>query len=926
VRIPNGFLQAQVTGDIDPTALRLSLAATAARLAWLHAPGNAAYAAGPAAAPPAFPRLLDLSRLTDRQQGKVLADVAADARERPFSQREPPFRAGLLRLGRDAFRLLFATDPMRMDGWALAAITSELSARYAARSRGAGLPSPPSSLPGEGIARQNRQYWRDQRLSPAGPPRLANGDCISAAPVRRITETALGPVGAAPARAIAERLGSDAEAVMLAAFAVVLERYSGGGHAIIGVAAGHRPPGSPYTDGLPHVVPARIELGDAPSFADVVCRASRARRDALDHRDIPLGWLNAELGGPPEHLDDAWFGAVAAPLAGLRLEGAAVGLSDADEPGHQAGPGIALEGGQAVLHWPASQLDQQDGSRLAAELHKVIYVVAADPAPGAKPVDLIDLTTRGPREAAVPGRSSPRLAAPYSMVRRQAQVAPGAVAVRYGTRIVTYGELAAWSSRIGRLGRSRGAGRGQVVAIALDTGPAQIAAILGIAATGAAFTCLNAGDPEAVRRAIITATRPVCLITTATDLSRQRLQLDQVRGHPDVQPLLLEGEPTGIMGETGGWPENDPAPSSLNDPLCLVHTSGSTGRPKGIPLTHAIFAQFATWQREAFEIGPGSRVAQWAPISYDAAYTEIFAALCAGATLCLPPAGVRRDPRGMLSWLHAERITHIQMVPAFFSALTEAHAAAGDDAPLDCLEHVLLAGEVLPPQLVSAWAHQAPRPRLHNLYGPTECVLATHRELRPGEEFPRGVPIGMPIPGREALILDRRLRACPGGVIGEIYLRSDYLPGGYHDAPAQTAQAYIPDPWRSGGRLYRTGDIGYWQPDGELAFVGRADNQVKIRGNRVELEGVEALLDNSGLVRAAAAATHLYSPQDRRLVAYAVPKAGTSGPQLRAYLAARLPAAAVPDRVTLLAELPRTRTGKRDRSRLPRPEEWPTLP
>jgi amino acid adenylation domain-containing protein len=523
------------------------------------------------------------------------------------------------------------------------------------------------------------------------------------------------------------------------------------------------------------------------------------------------------------------------------------------------------------------------------------------------------METPSPRPVQAAGAARAAFPGPvHELFRARAAERPDAVAVRHAGETLTYGALDAWSDRIAAGLLARGAAPGRFVAVLLSTGPAQTAAILGVAKTGAAFAVLDADSPALRLAAVVESARPVCVLADEPCLAR----------HPDLWDGAAGRFASVPVAPLAAAPADrvplplPPVPVGGDDALCLVHTSGSTGTPKGIVLPHATLAQFADWQATAFGIGTDGRIAQWAPFTYDAAYTEVFAALCHGATLCVTPDEVRRDPVALADWLRAERVTQIQTVPGFFALLTEAFDRDGSTPPE--LRHVLLAGEVLPLPLAAAWADRPVRPRLHNLYGPTECVLATHRELAPGERFTASVPIGTPIPGRQALVLDHRGRPCPVGVVGEIHLRSDFLAGAYHRDADASAKAYVPDPWRPGGTLYRSGDLGRFLPSGELAFTGRTGSLVKIRGNRVELEEIEALLESHPAVREAAAALR-GTPSAPRLIGYAVTDGGATAAELRAHLADRLPPAVVPGQVVLLDALPRTRTNKRDRALLPDP-------
>ncbi|UQW99652.1 non-ribosomal peptide synthetase [Streptomyces sp. RerS4] len=889
------------------------------------------------------PTVLDVPEETEAQGGDAtrswLDSATADEATRPFDLAEGPLlRVTLLRAS-DTSVLLFTAHHIAVDGWSITVAVRELAALHALHT-GTGSPLPPlareflghaaaAAAPAAVTIRDAQlAYWRtrldghcgvlDLPVDPdAGPCPPGTGDTV---PV------VLPPDLTARLRATAARLRVTPFSVLLTVYASLLGRYAGTDDVIVGVPAANR--GAPELEGLigslVNSLPVRVDLAGSPSFGELARRTARRLADDLDRPLVPLDRLVDALGiardpGRPA-LAQATLVLQEALPARIRLGEASGDLRPVPTRTAKYDLTLALEDHpdrmEGVLEYASGRFTRTSAGRFARHLETLLRAALDDPEAAAAlaPLDPAEEETPSPRPARPAGAARAAYATPvHELFRAQAAAGPGAVAVRHGGQSVTYAALDAWSDRIAARLLRLGAAPGRFVSVLLPTGIAQTAAVLAVAKTGAAFAVLDPDSPELRLRAVITDAEPLCVLADERCLTRLPGLWDPVAGRfagVPVEPLPSD-EP-----DAGAHPPVPSAPVTGDDALCLVYTSGSTGTPKGIALPHASLAQFADWQGERFGIGPRSRIAQWAPFTYDAAYTEVFAALCHGATLCVPPDETRRDPVAMAAWLGAERITQIQTVPGFFAVLTE--ALDRGRAELPHLEHVLLAGEVLPPSLAAAWAGRTVRPRLHNLYGPTECVLATHRELEPGEEFAPSVPIGRPLAGREALVLDHRGRPCPVGVVGEIHLRSDFLAGAYHRRPEESAKAYVPDPWRPGGTLYRTGDLGRFLPDGELAFTGRTGSLVKIHGNRVELEEIEALLQGHPSVREAAAALH-GTPTAPRLLAYAVVDGAVTGDDLRAHLAERLPASVVPESVVLLDALPRTRTNKRDRARLPAP-------
>ncbi|MEU8924555.1 amino acid adenylation domain-containing protein [Kitasatospora sp. NPDC048545] len=865
----NTVLRARLTGELDVTALsaavddlvtaRPELAAAGAR------PGRVRL------------RVIDLSRSAGEQQRSVLAELAADEAARPVGAAgRPRLRACLAGLGAGAHELLLAVDREQVDTWSVAGLTRDLGAAYRARVPDA-VAARPATGPAPGTGPVPGAWLPGERAF-----RTLPGETGETAESGETAETA-------KTAAVAERV--------LAAFAAVLGRYAGTDEAVLTV-----------PDGPVHRT-IRVDLAGAPTSA----RLAAAVRTAPDAGpDTPAFPIRAVFAGHD------------LPAAALELPGVAEQVSVDSPPDPEGRLTLAVTGpAEFTVALTGALPGRVTAEGFADHLALAVRFGLDDPD---RPLAELDLSGR-PAPHPAPGPATTRPYRDYlafldEEFAARVREAPGAVAVRSEEGTLDYGGLDRWSCRTAHVLDRHGVGPGRVVALLLTGGAGRIAAVLGAMRTGATFTCLNPADPDARLRDILAGTGAVCVLADEAAVAAHPALLGpdgRFAGLPVAAPVPAPGDAPG--DGPGDEPQGEhvcfPAPPAADRPLCIVHTSGSTGTPKGIALSRAAFAQFAEWQRERFGIGPDSRVAQWAPLTYDAAYTEILAALTAGAALCLPPEAARRDPVSVVRWLRRERIGQIQTVPSFFRLLTEALDAQGGELP--DLRHVLVAGEVFPVDLAEAWAHRAVRPRLHNLYGPTECILATHHELPPGGEFPAGVPIGVPIPGREALVLDGLGRPCPVGVPGEIHLRSAFLAGSYHRRPAETASAYLPDPWRPGRTLYRTGDRGHLRADGTLAFTGRTGNQVKIRGNRIELDEVEAVLEQQSGVREAAAAVRTTASGDPCLVGYVVADPGVSGEALRRLVAARLPAPAVPDLIAVLADLPRTATNKRDRARLP----WP---
>ncbi|MGH8900460.1 MAG: AMP-binding protein [Egibacteraceae bacterium] len=529
---------------------------------------------------------------------------------------------------------------------------------------------------------------------------------------------------------------------------------------------------------------------------------------------------------------------------------------------------------------------------------------------------------------------------------------PQALAVAGAAQRLTYAELDVWAGRVAAALVDVGVRREQPVAVLVERGSDLVASLLGTLVAGGAFVCLNPQHPWERLRQVLAAVSPKAVVADERSWSRHgsliRAQLPEV---VYVDPRSLE------------TPERA-APSVTVEPgdvAYIAFTSGSTGRPKGIPHCHATLSQFVSWQGEAFGIDSAARVAQLAPQGFDVSYCEIFGALCRGASLHVAPEAIRNDPALLGAWLRQERISLLQIVPAHWRALL-AELPATPEHPLPDLAAVLFVGEALAPSLVAqsrarlrldastaSWprsaapaagpespapaagpdASTASRPesaapaagpesaapaggpalRLFNVYGPTEVVAATYHEVDEIPDGLRSVPIGRPIPGREILLVGE------AGGVGEMYIRSPHLAKEYLDNDVETRQRFVQNPLHADypDLVYRTGDLARRLPGGDLVFVGRCDNQVKILGQRIELEEVEAAIVGTGDVAEAVVAARSLRVGGQSLIAYVVPRGALDPDALRRRLAEILPRPMVPAVLVPVERLPRNANGKIDR-------------
>jgi amino acid adenylation domain-containing protein len=495
-------------------------------------------------------------------------------------------------------------------------------------------------------------------------------------------------------------------------------------------------------------------------------------------------------------------------------------------------------------------------------------------------------------------------------------------------RVVSYGELAAAAGRRARQLTAAGTTPGgRVAVLAADRGEV-ITAMLAIFEVGGVFVPLDPEMPDPRLQAMLEIAAPAAAVVEPAflylwrRLGRAACPVIAAAAGPGAGAVAEEGSSL-----AGGAPgprqrareKSGPGP----DDLCyVVFTSGSTGVPKAIAGCRKGIDHFISWQVETFGIGPGTRVSQLARPSFDAFFKDVFAPLVAGGTVCVPRPAWLGDGTALARWLDSGEIEILHAVPSLFRTLL-----ASDLRPelFPRLRHVLLAGERLLPADVDRWCGVfGERIQLANLYGPSETTITklVYR-VKAADAARPSIPIGQPMPGARALIVDRQGRPSLPGAVGEILIRTPYRSLGYLDRPDLTAAAFVPNPL--GGDpadlVYRTGDFGRVLPDGDFEFLGRRDQQVKIRGVRIELAEIEERLRRLPAVADVAVVDRADAAGNRYLCAYVVGGSDLDPDALRAPLARELPEPMVPTLYVQLDELPRTLSGKVDRRALPDPQK-----
>ncbi|MGI5160669.1 amino acid adenylation domain-containing protein [Microbispora sp. CA-102843] len=898
----------RLRGKLDIPALEAAFGAVAARhdalrTRFVQVDGRPAAVVEPPA-PVTIEQVAAASEDEARRIVRARTNTAFDLAERP------PFRVTLVRLGPADHVLCVVLHHINGDGWSLNVLRAEVAGHYAGRAL-------PETLPpqyGDHVLALDDSTdldWWVSRLAgapvlelPADRPRPATRG-TAGGEVRFRIPTEL----AAKVAESARQARCTPYMLLLAAYQALLARHSGQADFCVGTpSAGRDSTELEQMIGyLSTTMVLRCDLSGSPSFAELLRRTRRAVLDALAHRDVSferlIGVLGVERDPSRTPLFQTMFalhthGDVADPVPGLVTEPFPLGW-------HPARVDLSLDlyaeddGGLLGVAIYSEELFDHETVELMTERYLVLLAAAvADPS---LPVGRLGLLTERERARLAAWNGTAAELPPLTLVDLvldRVAAAPDAVAVvsegaspgDLTYRELTYRELAVRAAALAARLRDRGVGRGSVVAVRMSRGPAMILALLGVAMSGAAYLPVDPDYPAARVEYMIEDSGAALVLTDA-----------------DLAGLL-----SGLSGEdpTGAAHIEEPAERpSPGDTAYVLYTSGSTGRPKGVVVPHRALTNFLLAMRVLVGSEPSDVWLALTSLSFDISALELYLPLVTGGRVVVAGAETARDGAALTRLIDDTGVTHVQATPSGWRVLL-----AGDLPPVVALA----GGEPLP--LALAAELRARVRRLVNMYGPTETTIwSTAWEV---PERPERVTIGRPIANTTVHVVDAEGAQVPIGVPGELLIGGAGVAAGYLGRPGLTAERFV----RHGdGLVYRTGDVVRWSADGTLEFIGRTDNQVKLRGHRIELGEIEAVLEAHPAVRQAVVAV-----RDDLLVAFVVPDApGGSGAStgsaegdalnLRRHVAGQLPGYMVPATVVTLDALPLTPNGKVDRKALPHP-------
>ncbi|MGO4853431.1 amino acid adenylation domain-containing protein [Phaeovulum sp. W22_SRMD_FR3] len=855
-------------------------------------------------------REVDLTALREAEaRATALAQMQADTARATDLAADPVAAFTLFRLSPTLHLWYERIHHLATDGYAMVLITNRIGALYSAQVEGQPAPSPIPPL--ERAFDEDAAYRNSPRRAEDAAFWQAEmaglGDVTGPVPGRALTahhhHRARRDLPAELRHSLtarAQTLGLGWPDVLTTLTGAYVARFLGSTEPVIGVPymarMGSKAARVPAM--LMNVLPLRLALPDAP--LDVVLTANAARlaegrkhgryRSEQLRRDLGRTALDQRLYGPMVNVQPFDMPPV---FSGLQADLHILGAGAVDD--------LTLTFRGDATHSLLLEVDANprlyDAETTEAHADRLIAFLTR----AAVAESLADVPTATPEEAErhvfTLNATEHRLPAVTltELITAQMRATPSAPAVTFGTTTLTYAELDRRSAALAAELRALGVGPGKLVAVALPRSEHLPVALIAVLRAGGAYLPLDPETPAERLTLLAHRAAPVAILC-ATGFAIEGTDI------PHLSPDLWARE--------GAAPDPGTTPQDL---AYVLYTSGSTGEPKGVMIEHQAIVNRLLWMRDHYGFTAQDRILQKTPATFDVSVWEFFLPALCGACLVLAAPGAHRDPAEIARLIREEGITTLHFVPSMLSAFLAAPGSAGLR-----LTRVFCSGEELTADHRARF-HARLTAELHNLYGPTEAAVDVSYWPATPEDVSAPLPIGWPVWNTRLYVLDAQMRPVPPGVAGQLYLGGVQLARGYLGRDDLTAERFLPDPFRPGDRIYATGDLARWRPDGAVVYLGRNDHQVKIRGIRIELGEIEAAILATGLVRDTVVVAREDRAGDRKLVAYLVPGPGFSPEAFATRLTASLPGHMIPAAQVLLGALPLSPNGKLERRALPAP-------
>lgn len=871
--------------------------------------------------------VINLQHLPVNEQEIEIQRLAIAQAQQPFDlANQLLIRAKLLVLSPTEHILLFCMHHIVSDGWSMGVFLQETAAIYAAFSQGQPTPLPELAIQYVDFAVWQRQwlkgdvkdvqlaYWQKQL---AGAPALLELPTDQPRPAVQTFQ------GTHQAFSLSEELTTAIDSLsrqesvtpfmtLLAAFNILLYRYTGQTDILVGSPIANRNHGE--IEGLigffVNTLVLRTDISGNPTFRELLERVKEVSLGAYAHQDLPFELLVEAL-QPERNLSHTPLFQVAfvlqnAPMPDIELPGLTLSSFLPDNKTAKFDLTLILEktanGWLGIWEYNTDLFVASTIERITGHFQTLLAGIIAQPEQCISELPL--LTAKEQYQLLEQWNQTQRKyiqdICVHQLFEMQVERTPDAVALVFENQQLSYRELNAQANQLAHHLTSLGVGVNVLVGLCVERSFDMVVGLLAILKAGGAYVPIDPDYPPQRISQMLSDSRVLLLITQQRSLSKLPEHEAQVVCIDQVWPQITQ------------YPEANPDTQVTAANLAnVIYTSGSTGKPKGVMVKHSGLCNLAQAQKDLFDLNPHSRILQFASLSFDASIWEIVMVWGCGGTLYLGTKDSLLPGLSLIELLQEYGITHVTLPPSALAVLPPAE--------LPALQTMIVAGEACPPDLIEQWSVGR---SFFNAYGPTEgSVCATVAQYITSD---RKLPIGRPIPNTQVYILDSYLQPLPIGVPGELHIGGAGLAQGYLNRPELTEEKFIPHPFSQqvGARLYKTGDLARYLPDGNIEYLGRIDHQVKVRGFRIELGEVENALSQYLGVSQVTVIVREDVPGDKRLVAYLVlqPESAVTVQDLRQFLKQKLPDYMVPTAFVFLDTLPLTPNGKVDRRALPTPD------
>ena len=877
----------------------------------------------------------DISGLAEPERQEQLKRLATEEALRPFNLASGPlFRVSLIKVSDNQHAVLFNMHHIISDGWSIGVLISEVVQLYSAFLQNEPSPLPELEIQYADFAHWQQNWLKDEVLQEqvdywknklAGAPPLLEIPTDRPRPAVQTVNGASENIAFSPElseklKVLTRQEGVTLFMTLLAAYQTLLHRYSGQDDILVGSPIANRTNSKieKLIGFFVNNLIMKADFSDNPEFTDLLAQVRENALEAYAHQDLPFEKLVEEIQPrrDPSHAPIFQVAFVlqnipadrSMQLPGLTLKPV---QSDAETAKYDLTLTMA-EAGERLLgtmEYNSDLFDQSTIQRMLRHLEIILEAVSEDPEIQIGDINLLSKDEQQQilhewNETDAPFHDDKCV---HEVFEQLAAEQPGAPALIFKANAsaeaeqLSYAQMNSKANQLARYLKNLGTNTENIVGICMERSLDMAVSMMAILKSGAAYVPIDPSYPDERIQYMIEDSGLKIL------LSHSKLQ-NKLSNFP-AQTIYLDKEWENITKE---GESNLALPMQPENLAYVIYTSGSTGKPKGTLLQHRGACNLAGIQRKAFKVGQGSRILQFASLSFDAATWEFLMAMLSGSAFVLTSVETITSGQELVNLISDQKVTTITLPPSVL--------AVWPKTELPELNTIITAGEAVSGELVEEWSKGR---RFFNAYGPTETtVCASMHECR--GSYPAGPPIGKANANFKLYILDQYMEAAPIGVPGELCVSGVGLARGYHNRPDLTAEKFIPNPFSEteGDRLYRTGDLVRWLADGNVEYLGRIDQQVKVRGFRIELGEIEAVLSKHENISDQIVLAREDKPGDKRLVAYVVPEnsAELDTAEIKTFVRNELPDYMTPSAVVVLDKLPLTPNGKIDRKALPAPE------